>query len=52
MDSKLDNRGRDLLDLCVSNQLRILNGRTFGDTIGSYTVPVLHLMDVAQLTMF
>ena len=37
MDSKLDNRGRDLLDLCVSNQLRILNGRTFGDTIGSYT---------------
>jgi len=36
-DEKLDSRGRDLLDLCISNQIRILNGRFLGDTFGSYT---------------
>lgn len=29
MDSKLDNRDRDLLDLCISNHLRIVSGGTF-----------------------
>ena len=37
MDPKLDNRGKELLDMCVANQLRILNGRTFGDMFGKYT---------------
>ncbi|VDI68815.1 Hypothetical predicted protein, partial [Mytilus galloprovincialis] len=36
-DDKLDSRGRDLLDLCISNQIRILNGRVLGDTFGGLT---------------
>jgi hypothetical protein len=36
-DSHIDTRGKELLDMCISNQLRILNGRTFGDTFGAYT---------------
>jgi hypothetical protein len=34
-DPKIDQRGKELLDLC--NQLRILNGRVFGDIFGNYT---------------
>ena len=30
---KTDDCGRMLLDLCISSQCRILNGRTLGDTI-------------------
>ncbi|CAG2200969.1 unnamed protein product [Mytilus edulis] len=36
-DDKLDSRGRDLLDLCISNQIRILIGRVLGDTFGGLT---------------
>ena len=36
-DSHIDTRGKELLDMCISNQLRILNGRTFGDSFGAYT---------------
>jgi exonuclease III len=36
-DQILDARGKDLLDLCISNQLRVLNGRVLGDMFGSYT---------------
>ena len=36
-DHILDARGKDLLDLCISNQLRVLNGRVVGDMFGSYT---------------
>lgn len=36
-DVKLDTRGKDLLDLCVSQQLRFLNGRTLGDLSGKFT---------------
>jgi hypothetical protein len=28
---------KELLDLCISNQLRILNGRVLGDIFGNYT---------------
>jgi hypothetical protein len=35
-DSHIDTRGKELLDMCISNQLRILNGRTFGDSFGAY----------------
>ena len=31
-DKVIDAMGRDLLDFCVESQMRILNGRTFGDT--------------------
>ena len=36
-DKILDSRGKDLLDLCISNQLRLLNGRVLGDMFGNYT---------------
>ena len=36
-DNVVDSRGRDVIDLCISNQLRILNGRVFGDIFGSFT---------------
>ena len=36
-DKKLDSRGRDLLDFCISNQIRIINGRVLGDTFGNLT---------------
>ena len=28
---------KELLDMCISSQLRILNGRTFGDSTGKFT---------------
>ena len=37
MDSKIDSRGKELLDCCVTHQWRILNGRTLGDLNGKYT---------------
>ena len=30
-------RGKDLLELCIEANLCILNGKTFGDTLGKYT---------------
>lgn len=33
----LDSRGKNLLDYCISYQLRILNGRVLGDAFGEYT---------------
>jgi hypothetical protein len=36
-DTKIDHRGKELLDLCISNQLSILNGRVLGDMFGNYT---------------
>ena len=36
-DKILDSRGKDLIDLCISNQLRIANGRVLGDMFGNFT---------------
>ena len=36
-DIKICSRGRDLLDVCISSRLRILNGRTLGDSKGKFT---------------
>ena len=36
-DTKVCSRGRELLEICISSRLRILNGRTFGDLHGKYT---------------
>ena len=36
-DSKLDARGKELLDFCIGNNLRILNGRMLGDSSGNFT---------------
>jgi hypothetical protein len=31
------SRGKQLLELCIASQLRILNGRTLGDSLGKFT---------------
>ena len=36
-DSKLDGRGKELLDLCKSLDLNIVNGRKTGDIFGDFT---------------
>ena len=36
-DVVLDTRGKELLELCKSNQLRIANGRCIGDIFGNFT---------------
>ena len=36
-DVIVDARGRRLIDVCIGNQLRFLNGRCFGDMFGWYT---------------
>lgn len=36
-DRHVDSRGKNLLELCVSHNLRILNGRLNGDTFGKFT---------------
>ncbi|CAG2192164.1 unnamed protein product [Mytilus edulis] len=36
-DTKINTRGKDLIDLCISHQLRFLNGRIIGDLFGKYT---------------
>ena len=36
-DIKTDDYGRMLIDLCISCQCRILNGRTLGDTVDKLT---------------
>ena len=44
-DKKLDSRGKDLIDLCistVSSQLRFVNGRVLGDTFGNFTCYTTH----------
>ena len=36
MDYILDERGTEIIDLCMSNQKRIINGRLIGDLHGQY----------------
>ena len=36
-DKVIDSRGKHLLEICIGNKMRILNGRCLGDTLGSYT---------------
>ena len=36
-DKKVNTRGKELLDVCKSNDLLILNGRKMGDIFGSFT---------------
>jgi hypothetical protein len=35
-DKITDTRGNHLIDICVGNQLRILNGRLAGDSFGKF----------------
>jgi hypothetical protein len=37
LDTVVNNRGRNILDMCISAKLRIVNGRKLGDTLGYYT---------------
>lgn len=36
-DHTIDEQGKTILDICKSNSLRILNGRTKGDEFGTFT---------------
>jgi hypothetical protein len=36
-NSVIDNRGKGLIDICIGNQLRMLNDRMFGDMFGKCT---------------
>ena len=36
-DNKSNARGKELLDMCISSNLSILNGQTFGDYLGKFT---------------
>ena len=36
-DSKVDERGKQLNEVCIASRLRILNGRTLGDLLGQFT---------------
>ena len=36
-DDVLDERGKELIDLCITYQMRIVNGRCIGDLLGNFT---------------
>ena len=36
-DTKVDDRGKQINELCISSRMRILNGRTLGDSFGKFT---------------
>ena len=36
-DRHIDDRGKHILEICIAAQLRILNGRKLGDTLGYFT---------------
>ncbi|VDI15669.1 Hypothetical predicted protein [Mytilus galloprovincialis] len=42
MGPKIDQRGKEVLDFCISKQIRILNGRVLGDTFGNFTCYTPH----------
>ena len=37
MDKKVDQRGKQLLEFCISTKMRMLNGRMLGDSNGKFT---------------
>ena len=38
-DNEINNHGKRLLDICKSAELKILNGRVWGDTLGTSHLP-------------
>lgn len=50
-DATIDSRGRSLIELCIGNQLRILNGRCFGDSFGRYTCYTTNGCSVVDYTI-
>ncbi|VDI18324.1 Hypothetical predicted protein [Mytilus galloprovincialis] len=46
-NTKTDEYGKRVLELCISSRSRILNARTFGDTLGKDRVPQRNGMDEA-----
>ena len=36
-DTKVDESGKQVIELCISSRMRILNGRTLGDSFGKFT---------------
>ena len=47
----VDARGRSLIDICIGNQLRILNGRCFGDLFWRYTCFIPNGRSVVDYTI-
>ena len=37
VDKVFNSQGQNLLDLCIASQVRVLNGRFIGDSIGNFT---------------
>ena len=50
-DVIVDTRGRSLIDICIGNQLRILNGRCFGDMFGRHTCFIPNGCSVVDYTI-
>ena len=50
-DTITDARGKSLLETCIGNQIRILNGRSFGDMMGRYTCYTPNGASVVDYTM-
>ena len=50
-DAILDTRGKSMHDFCIGNQIRILNGRCFGDMFGRYTCYTPNGASVVDYTM-
>lgn len=36
-DTTVDDRGKHIIDMCIKSQMRILNGRKIGDSMGYFT---------------
>ena len=50
-DTVIDSRGKHCLTFCIGNQIRILNGRCFGDMFGHYTCYTPNGASVVDYTM-
>ena len=50
-DTTLDTRGKELIDFCISNQIRMLNGRVLGDLCGNYTCYTTNGTSIVDYTL-
>ena len=50
-DTTLDTRGKELIDFCISNQIRMLNGRVLGDLCGNYTCYTANGTSIVDYTL-
>ena len=48
MPQTTNEYGKNILDLCISSQLRVLNGRTLGDTRGKATIHGFNFLSIGD----